>query len=224
LEQETTDQSFILIGPDGKSTILVYRGRTRLEKKLIDFSKLKARWFCVSNLEGNLELLEALIKFAKENQIKIAVNPGRLEIEQKATLLPLVREIDILVINKEEAAQLTDSQLFDPKLFSRAALVSQGLVAITQGAEGVFLYDQKDRLLESDGFKLETVDSTGAGDGFFCGLVAGLIRDWDLKKALKLGVCNGASVVTKIGAKAALLQEKHIHNWLEKPLKMVWRE
>lgn len=224
LENEQTDQSFVLIGPDGLSTILVYRGQTRLEKNLVDFKKLASQWFCLSNLEGNLELLAALVAYAQKNKIKVALNPGRREIEQKERLLPLIKNIDLLVVNKEEAAQLTATDFFDSQLFQRSALLSQGLVAVTQGKNGVFLFDQKDRLLVSAGFKTEMVDSTGAGDGFFCGLVTGLIKNWDLKKALKLGVANGASTVTAVGAKTALLYEKHIHNWLEKPIKMDWKE
>jgi len=224
LEGEQTDYSTILIGPDGRGTILVYRGKTRLEKTLIDFSKLAARWFCISHLEGNLDLFAEFLRFAKKNRIKVAFNPGIKEIEKRAALLPLVKDIDLLVINREEAARLTGVDYFDVGVFQKSAAVSEGLVAVTQGAEGVYLFDRQDRLLIADGFKMEMVDATGAGDGFFCGFVAGLIKGWPLEKALKLGIANGASVVTEVGAKTALLYEKNVHNWLAKPLKMRWRK
>lgn len=224
LEKEATDYSTILIGPDGGRSILVYRGGTKLEESLIDFKKLKARWLCVSSLEGNLVLLKRLIQFARKNKIKVAVNPGRREIEQRMELLPILEKVDVLVVNREEAAKLVNEEFFDPKVFKKTALVSEGIVAVTQGAKGVFLFDQKDNLLIADGFRLEMVDTTGAGDGFFCGLVAGLIKGWEIEKALKLGIANGAVVVTEIGAKAGLLYEKNIHNWLEKPLKMAWQK
>lgn len=224
LEKEETDYSTILIGPDGGRTILVYRGGTKLGKEVIDFGKLKTKWFCISSIEGNLDLLKSLIEFAKKNGIKVAVNPGRREIEKGKELLVLLKEVDLLVVNQEEAAKLVGEELFDVKLFKKTALISEGIVAITRGVEGVFLYDQKDRLLKADGFKADMVDATGAGDGFFCGLVAGLVKDWEIKKALKLGIANGAAVVTEIGAKTGLLYEKNIHNWLEKKLKMEWEK
>lgn len=223
IDGDQTDYSTILIGPDGGRSILVYRGGTKLEKSVIDFQKLKTKWFCISSLEGNLALLAELVKFAKKNKIKVAVNPGRQEIKQKKSLLPLVEKVDVLIVNQEEAAKLVGEEFFDPKLFKKAALVSQGLVVVTQGAKGVYLFDQKDKLLVSDGFKVKMADTTGAGDSFACGFVAGLIKGWKLEDSLKLGISNGAAVVTEIGAKTGLLYKKNVHNWLQKPLKMEWK-
>lgn len=213
LENEDTDLSVILVSPDGESTILVYRGKTRLEKNLIDFNQLNCRWFCISNLEGNLDFLAALIDFAKKNKIKVAFNPGRKEINQKDKLLALVQNIDLLVINQEEAERIGR----EPKQFCRK------MTAVTHGAEGVKLFTSKG-LLAADGFKMDMVDSTGAGDAFFSGLVAGLIKKWPIEKALKLGIANGASAVTEIGAKPGLIYEQNVHNWLNKPLKMEWKK
>lgn len=213
LEKEETDYSTILIGPDGGTAILVYRGGTKLDVSLIDFNKLKSRWFCISGLEGNLGLLEKLVNFAKKNKIKVAINPGRREIEQKEELLKIVKEVDVFIINQEEETQLGGI----PADF-------KGMAVVTRGAEGVKLTDPQKGILIANGFKMEMVDATGAGDGFFCGLVAGLVKKWPLEKALKLGIANGASVVTEIGAKTALLTENNYHNWLEKPLRMAWRK
>lgn len=223
LEEEETDYSTVLIGPDGGRTIFVYRGKTRLDESVIDFKKLKSKWFYCSSLEGNILLLRKLVEFAKEKGVKIAVNPGGKEIEKKE-LLPIIKKVDVLIVNREEAAKLVGVSVFDPKLFRKTALVSEGIVCVTQGAEGVYLFDQKDNLLVSDGFKVEMVDATGAGDGFGCGVVAGLIKGWSLEDSLKLGVANGASAVMEIGAKAGLIFEKNVHNWLQKPLKMNWEK
>ena len=223
IEGEETDYSTILIGPGGNRTILVYRGGTRLEKSVINWSRLKTRWFFIASLEGNLSLLAELLKFAQKNKIKVAINPGRREIGKRKKLLSLLSKVDVLIINREEAAKLVGEEYFDPKVFQKAALVSEGLIAVTKGKDGVVLFDQKDNLLVSGGFKTEMADATGAGDGFGVGFVSGLIKGWSLEKALKLGVSNGAAVVTEIGAKAGLLYEKNLHNWLKKPLKMGWR-
>lgn len=224
IEGDATDYSTVLLGPDGGRTILVYRGGSRLEKSLVAFSKLKAGWLCISSLEGNLDLLASLLDWAKKSRIKVAVNPGRREIDQAVNLLPLLERIDLLVVNQEEAAQLVGEEYFDAKVFGKAALLSDGLVAVTRGADGVYLFDHQDRLLQADGFQVEMVDATGAGDGFFCGLVAGLAKRWDLEKAVKLGIANGAAVVGEIGAKTGLLREQNFNNWLQKPLKMNWKK
>lgn len=213
LENEETDYSTILIDEGGESTVLVARGQTRLEKDLIDFKKLQAKWFCISHLEGNLDLFSALLSYAQKNKIKVGFNPGQKEIKQKEKLLALVKNIDLLVVNQTEA----DNVGGNPAAFGAK------MVAVTRGAAGVSLYE-KSKILEADGFKMDMVDATGAGDAFFCGLVAGLIKNLPIEKALKLGIANGASVVTQVGAKAGLLSGKFIHNWLNKPLKVGWKK
>ncbi|MGB9911631.1 MAG: carbohydrate kinase family protein [Microgenomates group bacterium] len=223
IEGDDTDYSTILIGPDGERTILVYRGKTRLDESLIDFSRLKSRWFCISGLEGNLKLLKKLVDWAKRNKIKVAVNPGRKEIDQREELLEIIKDIEVLIVNQEEAARLTNSFFFDLDLFSKTALLSSGIVVITRGAEGAYLFDKNDNLLIADGFKVEMVDATGAGDAFNAGFIGGLAKGWSLEKALKLGIANGAAVVMQMGVKPGLLSEKNYHNWLERPLKMEWK-
>lgn len=224
IEGEQTDYSTILVGPDGGRTILVYRGGTKLEEPVIDFKKINAFWFYISSLEGNLRLLRKIIDFARKNYIRVAVNPGRRELEQREELLPLLEKIDVLIVNQEEAAKLTGKEFFDPKLFKKAALASKGIVVVTRGAEGLYLFDEEDRRFKSDGFRMKMVDATGAGDGFGSGFIGGLARGLELEKALKLGISNGASAVTFMGAKAGLLHWGYAHNWLAKPLKMGWEK
>jgi len=235
LEGEQTDYSTILVGPDGGRTILVYRGGTRLEKSMINFKELNAFWFYLSSLEGNLDLVKELTDFAHKNQIKIAVNPGRKELEQKKKLLEIAKDFDVLIVNREEAAKLLDLTITDETIFEKICLALPKVIAVvTDGVKGAHVclpaetsvkagVPKKGKLV-IDGLKMKMVDATGAGDGFGAGLIAGLAKGWKLEKALKLGVSNGASAVTRFGAKAGLIKEKEIDFWLEKPLKIRWEK
>ena len=104
-----TAHSVIFLGPRGERTILVYRGAAH-EMKIsdINFRKLKnTRWFYITSLAGNFTLLKKLIDFAYKNRIKIALNPGKLELKYElAKLKSLFRKIDILLLNREEASRL----------------------------------------------------------------------------------------------------------------------
>lgn len=221
IEGEETDYSTILIGPDGGRTILVYRGGTKLDRAVIDFKKLNAFWFYVSSLEGNLALLSSLVTHAKKNHIKLAVNPGRRELEQAKKLLELAKKFDLMIVNREEAAKLLKTNIANKKIFPQlASLLPQTVVVVTEGVKGARVSLPGQGWLMIEGMKVKMADSTGAGDGFSCGLVAGLAKGWELKKALKLGVSNGAAAVTRIGAKTGLIKEKEISLWLEKRLKM----
>jgi len=235
VEGEQTDHSTILVAPDGGRTILVYRGGTRLEKAVINWKEINAFWFYVASLEGNLDLLEELADFAKKNQIKIAVNPGRKELEQKKRLLEIAQKLDVLILNREEAAKLLDLTIADEKVFEKICLVlPKATVVVTDGANGLSaclpseasakLGAPKKGRLVIDGFKVKMVDATGAGDGFSAGFIGGLAKSWPLEKSLKLGVSNGASVVTQIGAKTGLIREKEIDFWLSKKLAYHWEK
>ncbi len=213
LEDEKTDYSTILIGPDGNRTILVWRGGTRLEANVIDFKKLNSFWFYITSLEGNLDLLQRLVDYAQKNHIKVAINPGKREIKEKKRLIPLLQRVEVLIINQEEA-----------KLLGDLPSLNKTMMAITAGEKGVVLKVPGKRQLEMSGFKVKMVDQTGAGDGFGTGFIAGLAKGLALEKALKLGVANGASVVTKIGAKEGLIRQSEVDYWLEKPLKFSWEK
>ena len=210
-EGEETDYSTILIGPDGNRTILVHRGGTRLEKSVIDFKRLNSFWFYIASLEGNLDLLEKLIIYAQKNHIKVAVNPGKREIKEKEKLKSLLKLVDVLLLNHEEADLLGD-----------LSFLSKTMLAITAGEKGATLKVSQKGQLKIDGFKVKMIDQTGAGDGFGTGFIAGLAKGLDLEKALKLGMANGASVVTKIGAKEGLIKQSEIDYWLGKSLKYRW--
>jgi len=221
VEGERTDYSTILIGPDGNRTILVYRGGTRLESSLIDFKKLNSFWFYVASLEGNLELLGRIIEWAGKNHIKVALNPGKDEIKQKEELLKLAKKVDVFNVNQEEASLLTRGEGAFKKLIE---ILPKTIVVVTKGVDGVVVNIPNKGVLTMDGFKVKMVDQTGAGDGFGSGFIGGLAKGLEIEKALKLGVANGASVVTKIGAKQGLIKQQEVDYWLEKPLKFSWQK
>lgn len=215
LEGDKTDYSTILIGPDGNRTILVWRGSTRLEKSLINFKKLNSFWFYIASLEGNLKLLAELIAFAQTSHIQVILNPGKREIEQGQELLGLAQKADFLVVNKEEADRLAKNG---------ALLLPKTTVIVTAGEQGLTANIPGKGRLIMPGFKVKMTDQTGAGDGFSAGLVAGLAKGWDLEKSLRLGAANGASVVTKIGARTGLIRQGEVDFWLSKPLACHWEK
>lgn len=211
LEDEKTDYSTVLIGPDGNRTILVWRGGTRLEANVIDFKNLNSFWFYIASLEGNLDLLQRLVDLAQKNHTKVAVNPGKREIKEKEKLIKILKDVDVLLVNQEEA-----------KLLGDLSSLTKTTIAITAGERGVVLKVPGKGQLEMSGFKVKMIDQTGAGDGFGADFIGGLVKGLTLEKALKLGVANGASVVTKIGAKEGLIRQTEVDYWLGKSLKYHW--
>ena len=211
-KNDTTDFSIILVVPDGGRSILTNRGSTRLEEKNLNWDKIpKSKWLYISSLEGNLDLLEKLIGFAKENGSKIALNPGNRELSQRKKLLPLLKLVDLLLLNKTEAESLIGLDFIDHRFWSELVNVSSPLVCITNGRDGAFVYANAQHYY-SPIVTVNPVDETGAGDAFGSTFVAALIHGLPLKDSLFWAIKNSASVVSALGAKTKLLTHRQIIN------------
>ncbi|MFA4827517.1 MAG: carbohydrate kinase family protein [Candidatus Shapirobacteria bacterium] len=209
---DTTDYSVILVTSDGSRTILTNRGPTHLESRHFNWELLKnTHWFYTSSLEGNLDLLEQLIGFALENNIKIALNPGNRELKQKARLLPLLPHLDFFLLNQTEAEDFSGLSASDPQFWPKISSSGAKICAVTNGRQGahVFIQDQK---YYSPILNVIPIDETGAGDSFGSGFVAGLIHGLKPEDALFWGIKNSASVVSRLGAKPGLLTLNQIRS------------
>lgn len=207
---EPTDYSIILVAPDGGRSVLTNRGDSRLEEENIDWDRLKeTKWFYITSLEGNIDLLEKLIGFAKDFNIKIALNPGNRELKQKDRLLPLLKFVDFFLLNETEAEIFTEIGMNDPNFWTKLSSCGAKIIAVTKGREGAHVLFGEENYY-SPILNVKPVDELGAGDAFGSAFVAGLIYDLPPKDALFWGIRNSASVVSKLGAKAGLLTLEEI--------------
>jgi ribokinase len=224
VEKEETDYSTVLLAPDGERTIFIYRGKTRLDSSVIDFGKLNSWWFYCSSLEGNLDLLKKIVSQAKNINAKIAVNPGRRELKMRDRLLAIAQSADVFILNREEIMELAMENDGDVAFKIIAGKLPNSMVIMTDGDNGASINVPGKGVFSVGGFKVEMVDATGPGDAFGAGFIGGMIRGLSLEDSLRLGICNGASVVEKIGAKPGLLTWSQGQNWLAKCPDGVWRK
>lgn len=210
-KSDVTDYSVILVAPDGSRSILTNRGQTRLQEKHLKWNQFKKnKWFYISSLEGNLDLLEKIIGFAHEYNIKIALNPGKRELSKPKKLTPLIKMVDYLSLNQEEVALLFDLSQFDDNLLDQVHNLKIPYVTITNGREGAYvLFDKKQYY--SPAAQSKPVDETGAGDSFGATFVSALIYNKSPKDALYWAITNSASVVSYLGSKKGLLTLKQIN-------------
>lgn len=209
-DKDQTSYSTILSSGDstGERTILNYRGASRkIEASAIKWRKFKARWFYISSLGGDLELLKLLLNHAKKIKAKVVLNPGSQELKQHKKLLPLLKQVDFLILNREEAAKLAKTPYNNTKkLLHTLSKISSGCL-MTDGPKGAYaVLDKKAYHIPSGGSKPKNL--TGAGDAFGSGFVTGWIKSkGDIKESLRVGTLNANSVVQKIGAKNGILEQ-----------------
>lgn len=205
LNDERTDFSVILVAPDGGRSILTNRGSSRIENSHIVWDKLlNTSWFYISSLEGNLELLELLIGFATEHQIKIALNPGNRELSELARLIPLLSRVDFLLLNKIESETLVDIDVNQKGYWEKLLSYGSKITAITNGREGAYILTQEEKLF-SPIINTKPIDETGAGDSFGSTFIGAQILHLSLNDSLFWAIKNSASVVSCLGSKPGLL-------------------
>lgn len=203
-KNESTDFSVIFIDKIGGRSIFTNRGNTHLTTDDIAWPKLNTKWFYITSLEGNLDLLEMIIGFAKENNIKIAINPGNREISKPRRLLTLLKHCDFLLLNKTESETLSqDSSKTDS--FWNFFLKVSPIVAVTNGREGAHIITPEQHLF-SPIINTKPIDETGAGDAFGSACLSAIIYGKSLQTALEWGIKNSASVVAHMGAKEGILK------------------
>ncbi len=221
-----TTHSIILLTPTGDRTILVYRGASStMRPSSIPWNKLKSPWIYISSLGGNLNLLSRILKTASAQHIQVAWNPGGKEISVGIKkLLPLIRRVDVLIMNEEEAMTLLSQKPLSFSPFSKGResssspfgkgglrgilktlrLLPRRALAITQSERGALVADAN-QTLHAPALKVKTINTTGAGDAFSAGFITGLWKWNNLSLALRLGILNSGMCVTKMGAKRGLL-------------------
>jgi len=117
------------------------------------------------------------------------VDPGRC--------LSLLEHVDVFVPNEDEARILTGETV--PALQTKALRrAGARVVVITRGGQGLYA-DDGERTVEMGIFQVPLLDPSGCGDCFNAGLIAGLLRGWDIIHVLEFASAVGAIGATALG-------------------------
>ncbi len=215
-EKRPTTYAVVLSLPRGERTILIFKGACYfMERKDIKLPSRLSRWFYVAPLNWeSSNIFGEIVKFARKNEIKIAANLGRTQINLPREILnPILKHIDLLTLNKEEASLLANIPLGEEeKMLKKIKALTKGIVVLTKGEEGALASDGK-YIFRSFAHNVLPIDRTGAGDAFGSGFLSGLLEKNDIEYAIQLATANAASCIGKIGAKNGLLGKGEWKNW-----------
>lgn len=200
-----TQYSTILLSNTGERSILIYRGvahtHTAADYEEIDFSPYD--WLYVSSFAGAMEALDVIFSRAKQQGIKIAFNPGQGELDKIDQLKPLLEDVEVLIVNRQEALQVVEGASIEELV--RHATNFVPIVVISDGPSGVIATDGK-TIIEAGIYEdIPVVDRTGAGDAFGSGFLSQWAQGKSLKDSIIFASANSTSVVNQVGAKAGIL-------------------
>jgi sugar/nucleoside kinase (ribokinase family) len=119
---------------------------------------------------------------------------------------PALSQIDLYVPSLDEAAAQTGCRTPREIIDRYRSLGAQGFLGVKAGTAGTILSPQPGEWLEIPCLPAPgpVADTTGAGDAFLAGLIAGIVSAMPARTAGLLGAAAAACCVTGVGATAGL--------------------
>jgi ribokinase len=201
----TTGLMYLIITPDGERTILGHRGANvftdpnQIREQEIQDAKLfhLSGYALLADPQRSAALLG--LEMACRHGLTVTLDPGMSvpqgALDEMRALLPVV---NIILPNLTEAQRLTG--LTRPEQCALALLEAGAeVVALKLGGDGCLIGDRKG-FCYVPGFAVEPRDTTGAGDTFAAGVIAGFLGGLDWCSAAVLANAMGAVAVGRVGA------------------------
>ena len=115
----------------------------------------------------------------------------------------LLKSVDFLITSRDIPGRLMEEPDLRKSLPALRERFGCRLTAATLGEEGVLAWDGT-RFHYASAFRIEPVDTTGAGDIFHAGFIYGLLQGWLLQQQLDFACAAAALNCTAIGARGGI--------------------
>lgn len=204
--------ALISVDSFGENSIIVAPGASRtLSIEDIDKAKekIKEADIMLMQLEVPIETAEYAAGIAQKYGIKVILNPA-----PASTLSDkFLNNVHTILPNRIEAEMLSGIKVKDMESARRAAqaISEKGIdnVVITLGRDGAYV-KEKDEYCMIPAKKVESVDTTGAGD-VFCGAFSVYLSEGhSLTESVRFANAAAAIAVTRIGAQSAIPYKREI--------------
>ena len=207
-----TGRCLILVTGDAQRTMSTFLGAAqRLDKTAVDADRIARAG--ILYLEGYLwdpseprSAIEAAIEMARSAETKVAftLSDSFVVERHRDDFLRLIGEgkIDMLFANEVEFLHLAHETDLDEALTKLAAKVAT--LVVTRSEHGAIACAGGRRAKVAAEPVKRLVDTTGAGDLFAAGFLAGQARHKPLEQSLRLGAIAASEVIQHYGARPEL--------------------
>ncbi|BCX82800.1 sulfofructose kinase [Methylomarinovum caldicuralii] len=191
-----TPLSAVLVKPDGRRSLVSYRGDTRpLPPKALDLSRTAPACVLYDGHEPELSI-HWHPRFRQQG-IATVLDAGSLHRGTEA----LMFAVDYLLASRKFAAQWLGRD--DPEAALSALAQQSPAVVITLGEEGV-IWQRGSRRGRLPAFPIRAVDTTGAGDTFHGAFCVAVVEGRDWETALRFASAAAALCCTQMGARPGI--------------------
>ena len=203
---ETTGQNAIMVIPS--SCDHIEDAEVEALRGLIEGADI-----LLTQLETNMSSIEKVID--------IAWKAGKTVILNTAPVQPvadeLLKKVTIVTPNEVEASILTGVKVVDAESAQQAAnwFLAKGVkrVVITMGGMGAFIAEDGNGTM-TPAFKVNAIDTTGAGDAYNGGFVTALAEGREIKDAARFAAATAALSVQKMGTTPSMPTRAEIDAFL----------
>ncbi len=212
-----TGRAIAMVTPDGERTFATCLGAAAelcaddIQPELIDGWDI---FYVEGYLVANPALLEKAIDTAHAKGMTIAMDMASYNEVQKHRdlLLRLLEDkLDIVFANEEEAKMLTGLEPEDALHY----IAERCQIAVVKvGAKGAFV-QRGNEVVTIPPLETRVVDTTGAGDMWASGFLAGLVKGETLQKCGMMGAIVAKNIIGVVGAKMDEAHWKRIYNSIE---------
>ncbi len=205
----TTSFTFVAIGSDGERSFCHYLGANG------EFSEDELAWECIKtakilhiggalvmpNFDGQ-PMANVLYKSQEHGLMTSLDTAWDATGKWLETLEPCLSHVDIFLPSLVEAQHLTGKTT--PADIAQS-LLQYGIqiVVIKMGELGSYIRTA-DTEIFVPAYQVNVIDTTGAGDAYVAGFLAGTVMGWELKATAELASATGAACVTAIGTTAGI--------------------
>ncbi|MGO9673330.1 MAG: adenosine kinase [Methylocella sp.] len=209
LDGTASARCLIVVTPDGQRTMSTFLGAC-LDLTEADVDADLVRHSAVTYLEGYLwdppAAKAAFVKASKiaraaGREVALSLSDSFCVDRYRDEFLGLIRSgaVQIVFANESELHSLYQTSDFDTAL---AQLQAENILGVVTRSEQGCVIAKGDTVLTAPAFPVEeVVDTTGAGDLFAAGFLAGYTKGRDLVTCANLGALAAAEIIQHIGAR-----------------------
>jgi sugar/nucleoside kinase (ribokinase family) len=164
--------------------------------------------------ESEPQFARLLAAVRREAGVRTHLDTGGTPQRNDARMRSILPHVDYFIPRFEEAAELTGARTPQTIIRALRGFGATGVVGVKLGAKGSYLsWQGKEQYIPAKKVKV-VVDSTGAGDAYVAGFIAGIVRGYDPFSSARLATAVAAGCVTTVGASTAI---RPFRGYLRKP-------
>ncbi|XMO86856.1 carbohydrate kinase [Algibacter sp. AS12] len=154
------------------------------------------------------ETLYVLLKLAKYKIFDVNLRAPHYTMD---VLWYLINQADFVKFNDDEILEIgsnlgSKAQSLEEIIAFVAKETNAKTICVTKGGNGAILYYQ-DAFYYNSGYKVNVVDTVGAGDSFLASIITQLLNKTEPQEALDFACAVGAIVASREGANPEIKQE-----------------